>query len=76
MDVEYPVDWERGVFERRQLVFENAHNYQVFEGPFEGGPTVLDAQVVSTDGQWNRLRLETNAGYREVSCKGVKLSSK
>jgi hypothetical protein len=71
MDVRYPLDWENNIFEPRLLVFEDVYNYQVFEGPFQGCPTILDAKIVGTDGRWKRLRLETNAGYREVNCVAV-----
>ena len=73
MEVEYPVDWKRNVFEKRCLVFEGVHSYQVFDGPFEGCPTILDASIISTDGRWSRVRLETNAGPRELSCTAVRL---
>ena len=73
MEVEYPVDSERNVFERRLLVFDDVHSYQVFEQPFHGSPTILDAEVVATEGRWIRLRLDTNAGRRELSCTGVRL---
>ena len=73
MEVEYPVDWERNVFEKRLLVFDDVHSYQVFEQPFDGSPTILDAEVVATQGRWSRLRLDTNAGRRELSCTAVRL---
>ena len=73
MDVEYPVDWERNVFEKRRLVFEDVHGYRVFDGPFEGCPTILDASIISTEGRWSKVRLETNAGWRELSCTAVRL---
>jgi len=73
MEVEYPVDWERNIFERRLLVFGDVHSYQVFEQPFHGSPTILDAEIVATEGRWSRLRLDTNAGRRELSCTGVRL---
>lgn len=73
MEVEYPVDWERNVFERRLLVFDDVHSYQVFEQPFHGSPTILDAEVVATEGRSSRLRLDTNAGRREVNCTSVRL---
>ena len=73
MEVEYPVDWERNVFEKRLLVFEDVHAYQIFDGPFQGCPTILDASIIGTDGRWSRLRLETNAGRRELSCTALRL---
>jgi len=75
MDVECPTDWEHNRFERRVLTFSDAHSYQVFEIPFCGPPTILAAEVISTADRWSRLRLRTNAGYREVSCVSVTLST-
>jgi hypothetical protein len=73
MEVDSPVDWERNIFKKRLLVFENVHGYQVSEGPFLGCPTILDASIISADGTWSRVRLETNAGTRELSCTEVRL---
>lgn len=73
MDVDYPADWHNNKFVRGTLLFTEAHNYQVFEGPFEGAPTLLGADVIGTSGRWSRLRLQTNAGCREVSCLSVRL---
>ena len=70
MEVEYPVDWENNVFEKRLLVFDDVYSYQVFEGPFQGQPTILDAEIVGGDG---RIRLNTNAGRRELYCTGVNI---
>jgi hypothetical protein len=74
MEVTYPADWERNVFEKRLLIFDDVHHYQVVEWElFGGAPTILDAEIISTDGRWSRLRLETNAGHRELSCVAVRL---
>ena len=68
MEVNYPVDWQNNTFEPRMLVFENAYNYQVHEMPFVGPPTILDVEITGTTGKWSHVRLETNAGWRSVSC--------
>ena len=73
MEVEYPVDWENNLFEKRLLIFDDVYGYQVFEGPFLGLPTILDAEIIGTEGRWSRLRLGTNAGRRELSCTAVRL---
>ena len=73
MEVEYPVDWENNIFEKRLLIFEDVHGYQIFDGPFDGRPTILGASIISTDGGWSKIRLETNAGNRELNCKSVRL---
>ena len=74
LEVEYPVDWEENKFERRRLVFTDSFNYQVHEQPFVGAPTILSAKVMSDENGWSRRRLETNAGFREVFCKAVRLT--
>jgi len=73
IDVEYPVNWEENKFEKRRLVFTDAYGYQVHEGPFVGSPTILGASVVGEDNGWTRIRLQTNAGFREVHCKAMDL---
>jgi hypothetical protein len=75
MEVTYPVDWERNAFEKRLLIFEDVHHYQVVEWELFGGePTILDAEIVSVADRWTRVRLDTNAGHRELSCVSVRLS--
>jgi hypothetical protein len=73
MEVDYPVDWNNNEFERRRLVFENALNYQVTEIAFHGLPTILDAKVLFEEDERTRIRLETNAGHRDISCSVVKI---
>jgi len=73
MEVEYPVDWENNRFERRRIVFDDVLNYRVAEGPFQGSPTILNVKVISEDKSRTRIRLETNAGERELSCSAVRL---
>jgi hypothetical protein len=74
MEVIYPVDWENNQFEKRRLIFEDAIDYKISEIPFVGSPTILDANIISKDGRRSRIRLETNAGYRELSCVSVQLA--
>jgi hypothetical protein len=73
MEVNYPVDWNNNRFEKRRLVFENALNYQVTEIDFYGAPTILDAKVLFEEPRRTRIRLETNAGHRDISCSAVKI---
>jgi hypothetical protein len=73
MDVDYPVDWFESKYQKRRLIFTDAFNYQVHEQPFTGCPTILEAKIATLDNGWTQLRLETNAGFREVSCKDVRL---
>ncbi len=73
MEIMYPVDWEKGQFEKRRLIFNDALNYKVVEIPFQGSPTILDANIISQDGRYYCIRLETNAGHREVNCTSLQL---
>ncbi|MEI9961945.1 MAG: hypothetical protein WDM76_12675 [Limisphaerales bacterium] len=74
MEVEYPVDWENNQFEKRRLIFMDAIDYKISEISFQGSLTILDAKIISKDDRRSRIRLETNAGYRELSCTSVQLS--
>ena len=53
-----------------------AYGYKEFEGPIEGSPTILSASISGTNDQWSLVRLETNAGYREVYCRDVCLQTR
>jgi hypothetical protein len=75
MEVDYPTDWEHNVFEHRKLIFSDAYNYQVHEIPTQGIPTILGVDILDTTDRWTRLRLQTNAGFREVSCVSVTLTT-
>ncbi|MFT3820267.1 MAG: hypothetical protein QM750_22075 [Rubrivivax sp.] len=72
--VEYPVAWERNEFEPRSITFFEAFGYKEHEGPFVGPPTILEA-TQSPVGAYHTVRIDTNAGYREVTCKDVQLEA-
>jgi hypothetical protein len=76
MKLLYPENWRSNSFAERTVVFENAYGYKEFEGPFEGSPTILSAEVVARHERWSQVRIETNAGYREVFCEAVSLKSR
>lgn len=69
----YPEDWETDSYADRTISFEDAYGYKELEGPFLGCPTILDANIVGSNEQWKLLRIETNAGYRELFFKEVAL---
>jgi hypothetical protein len=73
MQVELPADPESDELVPQLLVFEDAFNYQVFEGPFSRPLTILDMQVVGKRELWQRVRIETTAGYRELLFRQVRL---
>jgi hypothetical protein len=73
MEVDLPILERNEEQEPRLLVFEDAYNYQVCEQPWSGLVTILDMQVVVEKGRWKQVRIETNAGYRELYCTGVRV---
>ena len=73
MDVELPVPERGEEFEPRVLVFNDAYNYQVFEQPWHGLVTILDLCVVGEKDGRHHVRIETNAGYRELFCAGLRV---
>jgi hypothetical protein len=77
MEVELPTSDSSDDLVPRLLIFENVYSYQVFEGPFVGCPVLLDITVVGQQELYgrvrHRVRIETNAGYRELYCETVKV---
>ena len=73
IEVEYPTDWPNNIFEDKVLVFRDVLNYEVHEGPFKGSPTILHVIEVGRDQERSLLRIQTNAGFRQLLCSGVEL---
>jgi hypothetical protein len=73
MEVELPARPDSDEVVPRRLIFDDAYSYQVFEGPFQGCPALLNMQVVGEQGRWHRVRIDTNAGYRELFCTGLRV---
>ena len=72
LKIDYPVNWEKNEYQHMEVVFSDAFGYQEHEGPFVGCPTILSATMVPS-GQFFLIRMETNAGHREVGCSAVEL---
>lgn len=73
MEVELPILERDEQQEPRLLVFDEAYNYQVHEQPWDGLVTILNMHVIGEQGRWHQVRIETNAGYRELFCTGVRV---
>ena len=79
-NVQYPVDWEKNIFEPRSIIFEEYFSYEVAEMPFVGNPTILDAEILSEvssqfkNGGFFKVHIETNAGNRFIKAMKVKLA--
>ena len=71
-ELDYPEDWENGVYVAKTLIFRDPLGYSVEEGPFNGNPVFLDAQV-EEQGTRFAVVLETNAGRRKLSYSDVEL---
>jgi len=71
MRVLLPESARQQSYTEETVIFEEAYGYKEFEGPFAGSPTVLAATVASVNEQWSLVRLDTNAGYRELWCQDV-----
>ena len=69
----YVEDWDNDMYADRTVLFADAYGYKEFEGPFAGCPTILGADIVGHHGEWKLLRIDTNAGHRELFFKEVEL---
>lgn len=74
MEVELPTSPDSDDLSPHLLIFEDIHGYQVFDGPFKGVPAILNMKVIGEDGRWQRIRIETNAGNRELFCTAVRVT--
>lgn len=79
-NVEYPIDYEKSKYEPKSIIFEEFFLYEIDEMPFDGNPTILDADVVKEVGSlfvkdgYFKVIIKTNAGERFVTAKRVLLS--
>jgi len=72
-EVDYPVDWDNQKWEKRTIYFTDALYYEVHEGPFAGCPTILDVGIIGEKDARKIVRIETNAGYRQLAFKNLRL---
>jgi len=73
--VEYPDNWEQGLFKDKTILFRDIFTYEIHEGPFTGPITILSASETPGVDDSRRLRLETNAGYRELRFRTLELAA-
>ena len=72
-EVDYAVDWENQKWEKRTIIFLDMLNYRVHEGPFQDRPTILDASIVGEENDRKIIRIETNAGFRQLAFKAIEI---
>ena len=75
-NVQYPEDWSKNIFAPRAITFSGYHSHVVEEMPFEGNPTILAVSLVTNEGGYSTVKLETNAGSRFVTAKSVHIGSR
>jgi hypothetical protein len=73
MEVKLPANPDSDELVPRLLVFDDVQSDKVFEAPFSGIPAILARQLVGEQGRWQQVRIDTNAGYRELFCRGVRV---
>ena len=71
--VELPILERNEEQEPRLLIFDDAYNYKVFEQPWDGLVTILNMHIVGREGRWDHVRIETNAGFKELYCTGIRV---
>ena len=76
--LDFPVDWENNVFEKRVLRFVNVINYFIEEIPFAGNPAILQiinlGEIVDVFGSTkNKIEIQTNAGKRTLEFSNCEL---
>jgi hypothetical protein len=76
--LEFPIDWQNDVFEKKILRFKDVISYQIDEIPFASRITILQivnlGQITKTFGTdrnkietvRNKIEIQTNAGIRIV----------
>ena len=72
-NVAYPVDWENNGLSQASIVFSGVSGYEIHETPFEGSPTILDYEVLESNGDKTTIKIHTNAGYRCFSYYSVNI---
>jgi hypothetical protein len=60
--IDYPINWDKNVFEPKILRFNNVTLYHHTEIRFAGPPTILEINILNT----NKINLITNAGERII----------
>ncbi|MFL1455851.1 hypothetical protein ACJO5Y_15560 [Marinobacter sp. GN3S48] len=75
-NVQYPENWSQNFFIAKAITFSGYHSHIVEEMPIVGNPTILAASVAKREGGYTTVKLETNAGNRFVTAKGVHIGSR
>jgi hypothetical protein len=70
-EVSYPMTEGDSDFPRGKLIFEWCSRYLVAEGNGSGEPVIQRAEVVEVQPHRQMIRIYTDCGIREVTCKRV-----
>lgn len=84
-EIDYPSDYEKGIYEKRTLRFVDFLNYQISEIPFSGIVTILQIENLEKisysigsgkseiEVTRNKVEFATNAGARKLEFKSFEL---
>lgn len=84
-EIDYPVDYEKGIYEKKTLRFVDFLNYQINEIPFSGLVTILQIENLKRinysigsgkskmEITRNQVEFVTNAGTRKLEFKSFEL---
>ena len=70
-EVSYPMTERDSDFRRGKLIFEWCSRYLVAEGDCGGESMIQRAEVIEAEPHRQMIRLHTDRGIREVTCKRV-----
>ena len=83
--LDYPINYEENIFEKRNLRFYDFLNYKINEIPFEGTPTILEIKTLNLikynigdkenkiEITRNFVELSTNSGTRTIEFRDIDL---
>ena len=84
--IDFPVDWDNNIFEKRILRFNDVIAYTINEIPFGQNPTIMDIEehgsIVANFGSGNNaisaernlVTIVTNAGKRTIQYSTIELT--
>jgi hypothetical protein len=74
LEVMYPVDWDEGSYEPKQLIFHNVSLVAFKFGNVAGCPAILDmTETVKSDSKYE-ITLGTTHGNCVIECSSIELS--
>lgn len=60
-------------YSSKTVIFDGVQKYEIHEDRFEGQVLLLNADEKTSENNTRLIRIETNCGYREVTCTEITL---